>query len=86
MTAEQKITQKKLTLLQIAIRIRNVSEACRWARVCRRKFYEYKRAFHELGFIFLGLNDITLTQRTPFLFDIKINMDPSSNVCGDRGC
>jgi len=50
MTAEQKIAQKKLTLLQIATKIRNVSEACRRARVCRSQFYEYKRAFQELGF------------------------------------
>ena len=29
MTAEKKIAQKRLTLLQVAERIRNVSEACR---------------------------------------------------------
>jgi len=50
MTAEQKIAQKKLTLLQIAAKIKNVAEACRQAGVCRSQFYEYKRAFQEFGF------------------------------------
>ena len=49
MTAEKKIAQKRLTLLQLAERIRNVSEACRHHSVSRSQFYEYKRAFHERG-------------------------------------
>ena len=50
MTAEKKIAQKRLTLLQVAERLRNVSEACRRHSVSRSKFYEYKRAFQERGF------------------------------------
>lgn len=50
MTAEKKIAQKRLTLLQLAERIRNVSEACRCHSVSRSQFYEYKRAFQEHGF------------------------------------
>lgn len=50
MTAEKKIAQKRLTLLQVAERIRNVSEACRRHSVSRSQFYEYKRAFQEFGF------------------------------------
>jgi len=50
MTAEKKIAQKRLTLLQLAERIRNVSEACRHHSVSRSQFYEYKRAFQERGF------------------------------------
>jgi transposase InsO family protein len=50
MTAEKKIAQKRLTLLQVAERIRNVSEACRRHSVSRSQFYEYKRAFQEKGF------------------------------------
>jgi hypothetical protein len=49
MTAEKKIAQKRLTLLQVAERIRNVSEACRRHSVSRSQFYEYKRAFQERG-------------------------------------
>jgi transposase-like protein len=49
MTAEKKIAQKRLTLLQVAEGIRNVSEACRRHSVSRSQFYEYKRAFQERG-------------------------------------
>lgn len=50
MPAEKKIAQKRLTLLQVAERIRNVSEACRRHSISRSQFYEYKRAFQERGF------------------------------------
>lgn len=50
MTAEKKIAQKRLTLLQLAESIRNVSQACRHHSVSRSQFYEYKRAFQERGF------------------------------------
>lgn len=50
MTAEKKIAQKRLTLLQVAERLRTVSEACRRHSGSRSQFYEYKRAFQERGF------------------------------------
>jgi len=50
MTAKEKIAQNKLTLLQLAERLRSVSEACRRRGVSRSQFYEYKRAFQEEGF------------------------------------
>lgn len=50
MNAEKKIAQKRLTLLQVAERLRNVSAACRRHSVSRSQFYEYKRAFQERGF------------------------------------
>lgn len=50
MTAEKKIAQKRISLLQLAERLRNVSEACRRREVSRSQFYEYKRAFQERGF------------------------------------
>jgi len=49
MTAEAKIAQGRMTLLQLAERLRNVSEACRRRAVSRSQFYEYKRAFQENG-------------------------------------
>ncbi len=49
MTADQKLAQKRLTLLQVAERLRNVSEACRRHSISRSQFYEYKRAFQERG-------------------------------------
>lgn len=50
MTAEKKLAQKRLTLHQLAEKLRNVSEACRRRGVSRSQFYEYKRAFQERGF------------------------------------
>lgn len=49
MTAEQKIARNRMTLLQLAERLRNVSEACRRRGISRSQFYEYKRAFQEKG-------------------------------------
>lgn len=50
MTAKEKIAQNRLTLLQLAEKLRSVSEACRQRGVSRSQFYEYKRAFQEEGF------------------------------------
>jgi len=50
MTAKKKLAQKRLTLLQLAEKLRNVSEACRRHGVSLSQFYEYKRAFQERGF------------------------------------
>jgi transposase len=49
MTAEMKIAHTRMTLLQLAERLRNVSEACRRRGISRSQFYEYKRAFQEKG-------------------------------------
>jgi transposase InsO family protein len=56
MTAESKIAKNRLTLLQLAEKINNISEACRRRGVSRSQFYEYKRAFQEHGFE--GLKDM----------------------------
>jgi len=50
MTAEKKLAQKRLTLLQLAEKLRNVSEACRRRGVSRSQFYDCKRAFQDRGF------------------------------------
>lgn len=50
MTAKKKIAQRRLSLLQVAEKLRNVSEACRRRGISRSQFYEYKRAFQERGF------------------------------------
>jgi transposase InsO family protein len=49
MTAQEKLAQKRLTLLQLAEKLGNVSRACRMHKVSRSQFYEYKRAFQEHG-------------------------------------
>lgn len=49
MAAKTKLAQKRLTLLQLAEKLGNVSKACRMHKVSRSQFYEYKRAFQECG-------------------------------------
>lgn len=49
MTAKKKLAQKRLTLLQLAEKLGNVSKACQMHKVSRSQFYEYKRAFQEFG-------------------------------------
>lgn len=49
MTAEKKLAHKRLTLLQLAEKLGNISKACRMHRVSRSQFYEYKRSFQEFG-------------------------------------
>ncbi len=49
MTAEQKLAQKRLTLLQLAEKPGNVSKACRLHKVSRSQLYEYKGSFQEYG-------------------------------------
>ena len=49
MTAKAKLAQKRLTLLQLAEKLGNVSKACRMHKVSRSQFYEYKRAFQVHG-------------------------------------
>ncbi len=49
MTAKKKLAHKRLTLLQLAEKLGNVSKACRMHKVSRSQFYEYKRSFQEHG-------------------------------------
>ena len=49
MTASKKLAHKRLTLLQLAEKLGNVSKACRMHKVSRSQFYEYKRSFQEHG-------------------------------------
>ncbi len=49
MTATKKLAHKRLTLLQLAEKLGNVSKACRMHKVSRSQFYEYKRSFQEHG-------------------------------------
>jgi transposase InsO family protein len=55
MTAKNKIAQGRLSLLQLAERLNNVTEACKRRGISRSQFYEYKRAFQQKGFD--GLKD-----------------------------
>jgi transposase InsO family protein len=68
MTAKEKVAHRKLSMLQLAEKLRNVSEACRIMGYSRQQFYEIKRSFQEHGFD--GLMDKppvpnTVPTRTP---------------------
>jgi len=56
MTAEEKIARQRLSVLQLAETLSNVSEACRQRGMTRTQFYEYKKRFQTFGFE--GLKDL----------------------------
>jgi len=45
MTAEEKLAHQRLSVLELAQTLGNVSEACRQRGMSRTQFYEYKRRF-----------------------------------------
>jgi transposase InsO family protein len=56
MTAEEKLAHQRLSVLQLAEALGNVSEACRRRELSRSQFYEYKRRFQIHGLE--GLKDL----------------------------
>src|SRR4030067_3726756 len=56
MDAELRVAHQKLSVLQLAESLRNVSEACRQRGGSRTQFYEYKRRFQTHGME--GLKDL----------------------------
>lgn len=48
-TAEKKLARKRLSALELAEKLGNVSEACRRRGMARSQFYEYKRRFQTHG-------------------------------------
>jgi transposase InsO family protein len=54
--AEQKIVESRLSVLELAAVLGNVSEACRRRDISRTQFYEYKRRFQTHGIE--GLKDL----------------------------
>jgi transposase InsO family protein len=49
MTTQEKLIHRKLTLLELAEYLKNVSQACRMNGVSRQHFYDIKKAFEERG-------------------------------------
>jgi transposase InsO family protein len=56
MQAEEKLARQRLSVLELAETLGNVSEACRQRGMSRSQFYEYKRRFQEEGLA--GLKDL----------------------------
>lgn len=49
MTANEKVTRRKLSMLELVQEFRNISEACRLMGYSRSQFYEIKRVFQTGG-------------------------------------
>jgi transposase InsO family protein len=65
MTADEKIARHRLSVLELAKTLGNVSEACRQRDMTRTQFYEYKRRFQTHGLA--GLKDLPPIHKThPF--------------------
>ena len=56
MYAEEKVIRQRLSVLELAEALGNVSEACRQRAVSRTQFYEYKNRLAKLGIE--GLKDL----------------------------
>lgn len=56
MNAEKKVIKHKMSVLELAEALGNVSAACRQRGVSRTQFYEYKRRFQTHGME--GLRDL----------------------------
>lgn len=59
---EDKIVLQRLSVLELAEALQNVSEACRRSGVSRTQFYEYKRRYEEEGLE--GLKDLPPVHRS----------------------
>lgn len=63
--ATTKLVRQRLSVLELAERLNNVSEACRQRGISRTIFYEYKRRFDEQGIE--GLKDLPpISKSHPF--------------------
>ena len=49
MTTQQKLVRRKLSLLELAEYLNNVSQACKINGVSRQHFYDIKKAYDEHG-------------------------------------
>ena len=49
MTTQQKIARRKLSLLELAADLGNVSKACKLVGYSRQQFYEIRRNFQTYG-------------------------------------
>ena len=62
MKAEEKLARQRLSVLELAETLGNVSEACRQRGMTRTQFYEYKKRFQTFGFE--GLKDLPPIHKT----------------------
>ena len=88
MDAATKIAKQRLSVLELAEILGNVSEACRRRGMTRTQFYEYKRRFQTHGLE--GLKDLppiprSHPQTTPPAVVEKIKGSSRESVHGEAG-
>lgn len=62
MKAAEKIARQRLSVLELAETLGNVSEACRQRGMTRTQFYKYKKRFQTFGIE--GLKDLPPIHKT----------------------
>lgn len=71
MLAEDKLAYQRLSILQLAEALGNVSEACRQRGMTRTQFYEFKKRFQEQGVE--GLKDLPPIHKShPFTTPLEV--------------
>ena len=78
MTIQEKLIRNKLSLLELAAYLKNVSEACKINGVSRQHFYDIKKTYDEEGLEGLRKK----SRRKPFFEQQSI---PALRVLTDRG-
>jgi hypothetical protein len=61
MTTQEKLVNRKLSIIELAEFLKNVSQACRINGVSRQHFYDIKKAYDEHG---ISENFLILTWST----------------------
>jgi hypothetical protein len=62
MDAQTKIAKQRLSVLELAHKLRNAAEACRRRGMDRTSFFEWRKRFETQGFE--GLKDLPLIHKT----------------------
>ena len=79
MTTEQKIARRKLSLLELASDLGNVSKACKVIGYSRQQFYEIRRNFQKRPAIFVkyyfGVRALLLLPLFPGAFALEDQRD-----------
>ena len=87
MKAENKVIQHKMSVLQLAEALGNISQACRQRGVSRTQFYEYKRRFQTHGIE--GLRDLPpIAKNHPFTTppEVVARIIALSKLHPSKGC
>ena len=66
MTTQEKVARRKLSLLELASDLKNVSKACKLSGYSRQQFYEIRRSFQTYGSCRASRNCVRFLRQVPF--------------------